>query len=60
MKLVSGHPLESVLQLAELVPAHHGQRPRVIALADAVGRLHQRRDGPRQLPRDVPGAEQTQ
>ena len=54
------HALERELQIAEFVVAHHGERPGVVALADAVGALHQRGDGPRQLPRDEPGADQSQ
>ncbi len=54
------HAFERELQVAELIVAHHGKRPGVIALADPVGALDQRRDGARQLPGDEPGAGQAQ
>ncbi len=38
------HALERVLQFAELVAARDVERPRVVAFADAVRRLDQRRD----------------
>ena len=38
---VLAHAFERALQLAEFVPAHDGERPRVVALADAVGGLDQ-------------------
>ena len=54
------HALERHLQFTDLVLAHHRQRPAVVALADAVGRLHQRGNGPRQLAPDEPGADQAE
>jgi hypothetical protein len=48
------------LQIAELIVAHHRQRPGVVALADPIGALDQSGYGPRQLPRDEPGAGQSQ
>ena len=54
------HALERELQIAELIVAHHGERPGVVALADPVGALDQGRDGPRELPGDEPGTHQSQ
>ena len=54
------HALERELQIAELVVAHHGERPGVVALADPVGALDQGGDGPGELAGDEPGPDQSQ
>ena len=54
------HALERELQVAELIVAHHRERPGVVSLADPVGGLDQRCDGSRQLSGNEPGAGQPQ
>ncbi len=53
------HALQCKLQVAEFVVADHRQGPRIVALADSIGALHQSGDGSRQLPGDEPGARQS-
>jgi hypothetical protein len=54
------HALQRKLQVAQFVVTYHGQRPGVIALADAIRAFNERGNGAGQLPCDVPGAEQTE
>ncbi len=52
------HALERKLQIAELVAPHDRERPGVVALADSIGALHQRRDGAGEPSGDEPSAQQ--
>jgi len=56
----AAHPLESLLQLAQLVPPPDIHRTRVVALADAVGSLDQRSNGLFQFSPGAPGQARTQ
>ncbi len=51
----AAHALERLLQLAELIPAAHLHRARVVALADALGAADQRVDRALDLVHRTPG-----